>query len=216
MISNRPSRLYVGAAGGGVWRSDDGGTHWKPLTDNIVPSSPTGSSMAIGALWTDRTGRTVYAGTGEINLSDSQYGQGVLVSRDGGNSWRVMGRSTFGEHFIGGVAADRNAPSTVFVASDIGLFRSRNGGLSWRRNDQLASLIRPLRRGERASGQVYKVHQDPTNPRKYWASFGLARSTTSRAIRRPRTTTARATTTTSWASTRPTPTAPCSAASRSS
>jgi hypothetical protein len=216
MISNRPSRLYVGAAGGGVWRSDDGGTHWKPLTDNIVPSSPTGSSMAIGALWTDRTGRTVYAGTGEINLSDSQYGQGVLVSRDGGNSWRVMGRSTFGEHFIGGVAADRNAPSTVFVASDIGLFRSRDGGLSWRRNDQLASLIRPLRRGERASGQVYKVHQDPTNPRKYWASFGLARSTTSRAIRRPRTTTARATTTTSWASTRPTPTAPCSAASRSS
>ena len=177
VVSSRPSRLYIGAAGGGVWRSDDGGTHWKPLTDNIVPDSPTGSSMAIGAVATDRTGRTVYAGTGEINLSDSQYGQGVLVSKDGGTSWRVMGRSIFSEHFIGGVAADRNAPSTVLVASDLGLYRSRNGGLSWRKNDQLASLIRPLRRGERASGQVYEIHQDPTNSRKYWASFGDVCST---------------------------------------
>ena len=72
--------------------------------------------MAIGALWVGRSGRTVYAGTGEINGSDSQYGQGVLRSNDGGTSWTVTGRSVFGGHFIGGIAADRKAPRTVLVA----------------------------------------------------------------------------------------------------
>ena len=69
--------------------------------------------MAIGALWVDRTGQTVYAGTGELNGGDSQYGQGVLRSEDGGKAWRVLGRSIFSEHFIGGVAANPDGPSTV-------------------------------------------------------------------------------------------------------
>ncbi len=172
VAANRPSRVFIGAAGGGVWRTDDGGTHWTPLTDNVLPGSPTGSSMAIGSIWVDRSGRTVYAGTGEINLSDSQYGQGVLRSRDGGRTWTVLGRSIFGEHFIGGIAADRNAISTVFAASDLGLYKSQNSGQSWRRINQLASRIRPQRRGEGVSGQVFGIYQDPTNPRKYWASFG--------------------------------------------
>ena len=83
-----------------------------------------------------------------------------------------LGRSIFREHFIGGVAADRNAPSTVLVATDQGVYKSPNSGLLWRKIDQLNSVIPRLRRGERVSGQVYEIHQDPTTAGKYWASFG--------------------------------------------
>jgi photosystem II stability/assembly factor-like uncharacterized protein len=116
--------------------------------------------------------QTVYAGTGELNGGDSQYGQGVLQSEDGGKTWRVLGRSIFSEHFIGGVAADPDAPSTVLVASDQGVYKSPNSGLFWRKIDQLNSVIPPLRHGEVVSGQVYEIHRDPTTAGKYWASFG--------------------------------------------
>jgi hypothetical protein len=172
VATNRPRIVFIGAAGGGVWKSENGGRNWKPLTDNLLPGQPTGSSMAIGALWAGRSGQTVYAGTGELNGSDSQYGQGVLRSRDGGRTWAVTGRRIFGEHFIGEIAANRNAPGTVLVATDRGVYRSGNAGQSWRKIDQLNARIPRLRRGQPVSGQVYEIHQDPTNARKYWASFG--------------------------------------------
>jgi hypothetical protein len=52
------------------------------------------------------------------------------------------------------------------------VYKSGNGGQVWRKLGQLNSRIPPLRRGVRASGQVYEIHQDPSNARKYWASFG--------------------------------------------
>ena len=91
VVPNRRTNVYIGAAGGGVWKSVDSGKHWKPLTDNVLPDLSTGSSMAIGALSVDRTGQKIYAGTGELNGGDSQYGQGVLRSEDGGKTWRVLG-----------------------------------------------------------------------------------------------------------------------------
>ncbi len=163
VVPDHPGVIYVGAAGGGVWKSEDSGKTWKPLTDNV--------SMAIGALAVSSTGETVWAGTGEINGSDSQYGQGLLKSTDGGKTWTVWGRgrSTFGEHFIGGVVANG---SRVLVATDRGVYQSPNSGLFWRKIDELNTVIPPLREGEEVSGQVYEIHQDPTDPAKYWASFG--------------------------------------------
>ena len=84
---------YAGSAGGGVWKTTDGGAHWTPTTD----SQMTG---AIGAVATAPGGTgqpsVVYAGTGEDNLcGDCQIGFGVLKSTNGGTSWSLLGLATF-------------------------------------------------------------------------------------------------------------------------
>src|SRR5689334_13538028 len=74
--------IYIGTAQGGVWKTTDGGLTWAARTDNEV-------SLAIGALAMDQANHLIlYAGTGEGNFSgDSYYGNGVLRSIDGGNTW---------------------------------------------------------------------------------------------------------------------------------
>lgn len=84
-----PCRLYLGAAGGGVWRMNDpfgNNPKWEVASDGI-------DSMAIGALAVDPNGKgeIVYAGTGEGNLSgDSEAGVGLYRSNDGGKSWALL------------------------------------------------------------------------------------------------------------------------------
>ena len=77
--------MLVGAAGGGVWRSSDGGRNWESLWHH----EPT---LNIGSLAMDPNDPdTVYCGTGEANLSaDSHPGVGLFVSRDGGTSWTLL------------------------------------------------------------------------------------------------------------------------------
>src|SRR5262245_20126266 len=67
--------IYVAAAGGGVWKTINGGTNWTALTD-------TQSTLSMGAAAISRTNPLViYAGTGEANNSgDSNFGRGILVS----------------------------------------------------------------------------------------------------------------------------------------
>jgi hypothetical protein len=77
-------RLWVGAAGGGVWR-----------TKNAMADSPSWTFVsgglptnAIGALTYDASSNTLYAGTGEPNASaDSETGSGLFKSTDGGDTW---------------------------------------------------------------------------------------------------------------------------------
>lgn len=77
--------VYLGTAGGGVWKTTDGGQNWSPLTD----AQP---SLAIGSLALDPSNPDiVYAGTGEENFSvDSYYGAGILKSTDGGTTWQLL------------------------------------------------------------------------------------------------------------------------------
>src|SRR5262249_12717904 len=72
-----PNTIYIAAAGGGVWKTTDGGTTWTPLTDN----QPT---LVMGALAIAPSNPSVlYAGTGEgDNSADSFYGLGILKSMD--------------------------------------------------------------------------------------------------------------------------------------
>src|SRR5437773_242642 len=83
--SNRRCRVWVGAAGGGVWRTDNAlsgnGASWTFVSDSF-------GTNAIGTLTYDAPNNTLYAGTGEANASgDSEAGLGIWKSTDGGSTW---------------------------------------------------------------------------------------------------------------------------------
>ena len=85
---SNPQRIFVATAGGGVWRTTNGGQSWTPLTDDL-------ENLTIGAIaMAPSDPNVIYAGTGEGHFSrlDSFPGAGLYVSRDGGDSWTV----TFG------------------------------------------------------------------------------------------------------------------------
>src|SRR5690349_15959613 len=78
--------VYVGAASGGVWKSSNGGTTFKPVFDKE-------SAQSIGALAIDpQAPKTIWAGTGEAWTRNSvSIGTGIYKSTDGGDSWTNMG-----------------------------------------------------------------------------------------------------------------------------
>jgi hypothetical protein len=107
--TEKACRLYVGAAGGGVWTTDralegGGNMHWQYITDSL-------GSNAIGSILidpSDPTGNTVYVGTGEPNASgDSEAGVGIYKSTDAGQTWTLVpGSGAFYQRAIGTLALD--------------------------------------------------------------------------------------------------------------
>jgi photosystem II stability/assembly factor-like uncharacterized protein len=134
-------RVWIGAAGGGVWRSTDAGRTWTPMWRASAP-------LEIGSLAIDpTTPTTLYCGTGEANLSaDSYPGDGVYRSTNGGNTWQPWALSeTKGlPRRIGTIAVDPFDSKHVLVggvgfgrvSSDNdfgGLYRTKNRGTTWQR-----------------------------------------------------------------------------------
>ena len=155
--------LYAGGAQGGVWRSDDRGASWTPLTDDEC-------SLAMGSIAIDPVNPDiVYAGTGEQHFSgDSYYGCGVLRSLDGGDSWEQLGGEEFVSREFGGgakisrVIVDRAtagsaSSTTVLAATSFGLFRSTSSGRSWT---------------EVLDGTATDLVVHPTNPAILYAAVG--------------------------------------------
>ena len=144
--------VYAGSAGGGVWKTTDGGSTWNPLSDNQL-------TLAIGALAIDpRVPQTVYAGTGEGNqCGDCLPSQGVLKSVDGGASWVLLAQAFFTARRFSfeGLVVDA-ANGNVLAATNRGLYVSADGGLTWT---------------QRIAGGVNAVMQDPSAPTTYWASL---------------------------------------------
>lgn len=127
------TRVYAGAANGGVWFTADAGSDWAPLDDYAVSPSLTSGleadSLAVGAIAV-RFGATsatdlVYVGTGEANSSgDSYFGVGVKRSSSGGaaGSWTLEGTNLAGRGFFR-ITIDPDDPTLVLAATTAGLFR---------------------------------------------------------------------------------------------
>ena len=129
----RPSTIYVASASGGVWRSENRGHDWTPLTDDL----PVSTFGDIALAPSDPS--VIYAGTGEQNNRQStSWGNGVYRSDDGGDHWRHLGLEE--TRHIGKVEVHPRDPDVVYVAAlgnlwapnpERGVFRSTDGGATW-------------------------------------------------------------------------------------
>ena len=127
---------YVGAASGGIWKTEDGGVHWRAVFD----SEP---AQAIGALAIAPSAHNVvWAGTGETFFirSMTALGNGAYRSTDGGRSWQHMGLDSTGR--IARIVIDPTNPDIVLVCAlgraygpqqQRGVYRTADGGRTWTR-----------------------------------------------------------------------------------
>ena len=148
--------IFVGAASGGVWKSEDGGTHYRPLFDEQPVQS-------IGALALDpKNSKNVWAGTGEPWVRNSvSIGDGIYKSTDGGETWNKSGLPN--SERISQIIVSPKSSDTVFAAvpgalwsdsPDRGLYKTTDGGKTW-------NLIL---KGSNLSTGASTIAMDPKNP----------------------------------------------------
>src|SRR5438067_6979451 len=153
--------LFVGAASGGVWKSDDGGTRYRPVFDEQ-------NAQSIGAIAIDPTNtKNVWVGTGEPWTRNSvSIGDGIYKSTDAGETWTHNGLEK--SERIARIAVSPKNSDTVFAAvpgalwsdsSDRGLYKSIDGGKTWK-------LV--LKGGNLSTGCT-DVAIDPANPETMFA-----------------------------------------------
>jgi photosystem II stability/assembly factor-like uncharacterized protein len=155
--------VFVGAASGGVWKSDDGGTSYKPVFDKQPVQS-------IGAIALDPNNpSTVWVGTGESWTRNSvSIGDGIYKSTDGGQTWTNVGLSN-SERITRIVVHPKNSdvvyacvPGRLWSDSaDRGLYKTTDGGQSW------ALILK----GANLSTGCSSVTLDPTNPEALMAGL---------------------------------------------
>src|SRR5439155_17477265 len=102
--------VFVGAASGGVWKSEDGGTTFKPVFDKQ-------NVQSIGAVTIDSTNpKIVWVGTGESWTRNSvSVGDGIYKSVDGGETWNRMGLEQ-SEHIVK-ILVDPKNNNTVYACA---------------------------------------------------------------------------------------------------
>jgi photosystem II stability/assembly factor-like uncharacterized protein len=131
-VPGDPLTIYVGAAGGGVWKSVNAGTTFEPVFDEYAQS--------IGAIAIDPSEtETVWVGTGETWTRNSvSVGTGLYRTTDGGANWEFMGLGD--SERIARIEVDPNDGQTVFVCAtghlwdaneERGVFRTTDGGETW-------------------------------------------------------------------------------------
>jgi photosystem II stability/assembly factor-like uncharacterized protein len=161
--TSRPNEYYFGATGGGLWKTTDGGTTWKPVTDGQLKSSSVGA-VAVAESNPD----VVYLGMGETELRGNiMQGDGIYKSVDAGKTWHNIGLVE--TQSIARIRIDPTNADIVYVAalghpygrnSERGVFRTRDGGKTWQKilykDDQAGAVDLSL---------------DPHNPRIIYASI---------------------------------------------
>jgi len=166
-VPSQPYVYYMGATGGGVWKTVDGGMTWLPVADDYLGS---GSIGGIAVAPSDPN--VVYVGTGETCIrGNTSPGDGMYKSTDAGKTWMHSGLRDAGQ--IAEVRVHPTDAHIVFAAvlghafgpnETRGIYRSTDGGASWER---------VLYRDENSGG--IDVVLDPNNPRIIYAALWQAR-----------------------------------------
>ena len=168
VISN-PNSLFIGSASGGVWKSENGGSSWKPVFDD----QPT---QNIGALVIQQSNpNVIWVGTGEGNPRNSMsLGMGIFKSADNGVTWNHMGLSD--TKTIHRIKIDPSNPEVVYVGAmgdpfipdeNRGLFKTINGGRSWKKilytNDKsgIADLVMDPKNPNKLIAAMYEHRRTP-------------------------------------------------------
>lgn len=163
-----PDIIYVGAASGGVWKTENGGMKWNPVFDDMP-------NINIGSIAIQQSNPSVvWVGTGEGNPRNSlNLGNGIYKSLDGGATWKFMGlEKTKNIHRI---IIDPTNPDVVYAGvignpysehPERGVFKTTDGGKTWEKilftNDK--------------SG-VSDMMIDPKNPNKLFVAMWQHRRT---------------------------------------
>jgi hypothetical protein len=168
--SSNANVIYVATAGGGVWKTSNGGATWSSLTDNQ-------QTLSMGAIATGGADNhlRVYAGTGEANNSgDSNFGRGILVSSDGGSTWalnrgpgNIFDRMTCSAISVNpananiAYAAMANFGSNG-LAGVTGIYKTSDGGNTWANTTGSIDTFNPYS----------EVKVDPNVPTTLYAAIG--------------------------------------------
>ena len=133
-VESQKSVFYMGATGGGVWRTDNYGQSWNNISDGFF------ATPSIGAISVyQKQPEIIYVGTGSDGLrSNVITGKGIYKSTDEGKTWDLIGLENTGQ--IGAVEIHPDNPDVVYVAAigqafgkneERGVFKTTNGGQSW-------------------------------------------------------------------------------------
>ena len=165
-VGGRRPTLYMGATGGGVWKSTNNGLSYKNVSDAYFD---VGSIGAISVAASDSN--VVYVGTGSACIrSNVSTGRGVYKSLDAGESWMFSGLPEAGQ--IGSIAVHPEDPDLVYVAAlghpfgpnpERGVYRSFDGGDSW---EQVLSV-------SDSTGAV-SISMNPGDPEEIYAALWRA------------------------------------------
>jgi photosystem II stability/assembly factor-like uncharacterized protein len=166
-VDSKPSTYFVATATGGLWKTVNNGTTWKPLFDQQA-------TISLGAVAVSPSNpNIVWVGTGEANARNSaSWGDGVYKSTDGGKTWANMGLRD--SHHVGRIVIHPKDSNIVYVAAlghiwgankERGLYKTSDGGKHW----EAAMLI------DDETGFIDLV-MDPSDPDTlYAAAFRVRR-----------------------------------------
>ena len=163
-VPSQPRTFYMGATGGGVWKTDDDGLTWRNISDGFLK---TGSVGAIAVA--DSDPNVVYVGMGEAPVRGvaTSHGDGVYKSTDAGRTWTRLGLEK--TRHISAIAIHPANADIVYVAAqgspwaptpDRGIYKSVDGGKTWTRAHAVSQNSGPS-----------ALSMDATNPRILYAAY---------------------------------------------
>jgi len=164
--ADQPDTFYFGSVGGGVWKTENSGRTWFPISDEGIPIGSIGAIAVAPS-----NANVVYVGTGETDIrSQNSYGIGMFKSSDAGKTWSHIGLDATRQ--IGRVVVDPANANRLYVAAlgsiyspnpDRGVYRSLDGGTTWKK--VLFSAADPNNVG------AVDLAINPKNPRVIYAAM---------------------------------------------
>jgi len=163
-IPDNPQLYYMGATGGGVWKTENAGLAWENISDDFFN---VGTIGAIAVAKSDPN--VIYVGTGEKSIRGvtTSQGDGIYKSTDAGSTWTHIGLTKVGQ--IARIKIHPTKPDIAYAAAqgqiwtpneERGVYRTTDGGETWK-------LVLSID----AQTGATDLRMDPTNPRILYASM---------------------------------------------